>query len=661
VCGIGGIVRTDAAAAVGEAPLRRMAAALGHRGPDGFGLATGLGAGFASTRLAIFDIPGGWQPICTERGALLVYNGEVYNHPELRAELARAGITTRSSTDTEVVLRLLERDGLRALDRLNGQFAFAWWEPRERRLTLVRDRFGVRPLYYAFTPDGSLVFASEAKGLFASGEIAPEPDLVGIDDVFTLWGARAPRSPFRDVHRLGPGSVLVWERGRVVAERTWWSPEYAPAHADEPGQDELEELIRDSVRLRLRADVPVGTYLSGGLDSSLITALARDAAERELHTFSVAFRDARFDERVHQEQVARALGTRHHVLDIAAADIADAFRDVVHHAETPLVRTAPVPLYLLARATRERGITVVATGEGADELFWGYDLFKELALRRQAEFDESALERLDGLYAYLGGSGARRGPGWRRFFAEAGAADDPLVSHQTRAAATSAVKAFYREEVAMELLADDSMERLRAELPTGLERWSELERAAYVELRTLLEPNLLAAQGDRVAMAHGVEGRYPFLDHRVFELSVRLPDHRKLDAELNDKVALREMAANVLPPGIAGRPKQPYRAPEVTPFLGGEATPEWVEEALSPHALRAAGVFDERRVAGLLRRCRSGRATGPREGMALVGILSTQVWHERFFGSAGTGHPEETGTPKVCIDMNVSPEMEVVA
>jgi asparagine synthase (glutamine-hydrolysing) len=205
VCGLGGIVRARPAAPVDDAALRRMAASLRHRGPDGYGLASGAGAGFVSTRLAIFDIPGGWQPMRHERtGSLLVYNGEVYNHPELRAELAADGIACRTLTDTEVVLRLLERDGLAALDRLNGQFAFAWWQPGERRLTLVRDRFGVRPLHYAVRPSGDLVFASEAKGLFASGEVEAVPDPAGIDDVFSTWGPRAPQTAFRGVHQLRP-------------------------------------------------------------------------------------------------------------------------------------------------------------------------------------------------------------------------------------------------------------------------------------------------------------------------------------------------------------------------------------------------------------------------------------------------------------------------
>ena len=275
-----------------------MVAAIRHRGPDGFGIALDAGAGLVSARLAIFDLPRGWQPYeAGPEGSILVYNGEVYNHPELRAGLVGRGENFTTTCDTEVVLRLLEREGVSSLDKLNGQFAFAWWQPARRRLTLVRDRFGVRPLHYALLDDGSLVFGSEAKALFASGEVAAAPDFAGIDEVFTLWGPRAPRTTFRGVSQVTPGGLIVWERGRIIEERRWWSPEY---HLGEDRDEDLDELLRDSVRMRLRADVPVGTYLSGGLDSSLITALAQAETDHELRTFSIAFKDPRYDERAHQ-------------------------------------------------------------------------------------------------------------------------------------------------------------------------------------------------------------------------------------------------------------------------------------------------------------------------------------------------------------------------
>ena len=314
-----------------------MARAIRHRGPDGFGIATGNGAGLVSTRLAIIDLDAGWQPMRGERSAI-VFNGEVYNHRELRADLGTRVCDWQTDCDTEVVLRLLELDGLGALDDMNGQFAIAWWEPAPRRLTLVRDRFGVRPLYYAALPDGGLVFGSEAKALFASGAVAPEADLAGIDEVFHLWGAIPPATPFRGVRQVRPGGLVVWEDGRIVADRTWWTPDVTGGRPNDVG---LEELVRDSVRLRLRADVTVrDPTCSGGLDSSVITAIAVQEAGEPVEAFSVAFRDEEFDEGEQQRDVARALGVRHHQLTIEDADIAAAFLDTIWHTETPSVRTA---------------------------------------------------------------------------------------------------------------------------------------------------------------------------------------------------------------------------------------------------------------------------------------------------------------------------------
>jgi len=651
MCGIAGVVHSDADDRVDEPTLRRMAAAIRHRGPDGYGIASGPGVGLASTRLAIFDIPGGWQPLQTPSGmSTIVYNGEVYNHPELRAELESAGESFATTCDTEVVLRLMERQGLGALDRLNGQFAFAWWQHRERRLTLVRDRFGVRPLYFAQLADGSLVFSSEAKGIFASELVEPRIDVEGLDEIFTLWGAIPPRTAFAGVHQVPAGGVLVWERGQIVAERRWWLPDLpddAATTASSPA--DLDELMHDSVRLRLRADVPVGTYLSGGLDSSVITSLAQDVAQHQLRTFSVAFHDAQYDERPYQEDVARAVGTDHHVVEVGSEDIAAALPDVVWHTEAPLVRTAPVPLFLLARRVREQAITVVATGEGADELFWGYELFREVLLRELAQSDPARAEAmLDKLYVYLGANAARRGPAFRRFLLETGDLDDPLSSHLTRAGATGAIKAFYRPEVAELVGADTSLGRLRGLLPAASTSWSSLERASWLEITTLLEPYLLAAQGDRVAMAHGVEGRYPFLDHRVFDHAVRLPATAKHDG-VRDKIALRNLGGRVLPAEIAERAKQPYRAPGVAGFVGPNA-PGWVEDLLSVSALDDVGIWDPKRVAGLRRRADAGKATGPREEMAFLAVLSTQLWHRTFIDDARSW-PLETTEPRVRLEL----------
>jgi asparagine synthase (glutamine-hydrolysing) len=651
VCGIAGIVHADPDRPVDRAALSRMARAIRHRGPDGYGIGIDGGVGLVSTRLAIIDIDAGWQPMRTATSAV-VFNGEVYNHSELRAGLGERCRDWRTDCDTEVVLRMLDLEGLAALDAFNGQFAIAWWRPESRRLTLIRDRFGVRPLYYAQLPDGSLAFGSEAKALFASGLVAAEPDLEGIDEVFHLWGARAPRTPFAGVRQVRPGGVVTWEDGRITADTTWWTPE---VHSDERDDADLEDLLRDSVRLRLRADVTVGTYLSGGLDSSLITALAVQEAGEPVEAFSVAFRDAEFDEGAHQREVAAALGVRHHQLTIDDGDIADAFFETIWHTETPSVRTAPIPLGLLARSVREAGIVVVATGEGADELFWGYDLFKEAKIRRfcmRQPGSEMRPALVDRLYAHLGGRLAGT-PFWRRALLQAGDPADPLFSHQSRLAATGVTRGFYQADVRASLDAVGPLERIRAGLPAGFDDWTTLERAGWLEVTTLLEPYLLSAQGDRVGMAHGVEGRYPFLDHRLMEWAARQPEHRKLSG-LRDKVAVREVARRVLPAAAAARPKQPYRAPEVRPFFPSSGPPAFVRDLLDPSALRRGGVFSPDSVAGLVRRAEQGRVTSQREAFALVGIISTQAFLETFCSpSTSVTHPEETTAPRRVLDLSI--------
>jgi asparagine synthase (glutamine-hydrolysing) len=652
VCGIAGILHADPGRPVEEATLRRMAGAIRHRGPDGYGIASGGGAGLVSTRLAIFDIPSGWQPMQgVHRDTVMVYNGEVFNHYELRTELEAQGERFRTTSDTEILLRLLDRDGPQALHRCNGQWGIAHLDRPSRTLTLMRDRFGVRPLHYASLPDGGIVFSSEVKGILASGLVAATPDLEGIDEVFTFWAARPPRCAFAGIRLLQPGHLLVWRDGEIVEERPWWQPRYA-IDAPAPPAEELGELLRDSVRLRLRADVPVGCYLSGGLDSSLTTALAVEQTDHQLRTFSLAFRDPLFDESSFQRQVAEELGTQHHVIEIGPEEITDAFQDVMRHLETPVIRSAGVPLYLLARSTREQGITVVATGEGADELYWGYDLFKEAKVRAFCARDPDAAWRaslFDRMYPYFAATGGRRGESWRRFFLDAGPASDPLFSHQTRITATSGVKSLYSGDTRAALAGVDPLERLRDDLPEEFGRMSVLERAAYLELTTLLGNHLLAAQADRVGMAHGIEGRFPFLDHRVFENSVATRPQDKL-AGLHEKIAVRRVAAEVVPPIVAQRPKQPYRAPEAAAFFADE--PEWVTERLSAEAVRAVGIYDERAVAGLVRRCRAGRATGFRENMALMGVLSTQVWHEAFIGRAQS-FPEEREEPRVRLHLEL--------
>ena len=637
MCGVAGVARRPGGGGISVELLERMAGAIRHRGPDGWGLHADERVGLANVRLSVIDLARGVQPMANEDGnVLVVYNGEIFNHLALRGELEARGHLFRTHSDTEVLVHAYEQWGERLLERLNGQFAFAIYDRRAGSLFLARDRFGILPLYYA-ERDGDLYFASEVKGLLASGEVERALDPAGLDEVFTFWAARPPRTPFRGIRALEPGYAARWQDGRLTLRR-YYAPDYREGRV-EPADalEALDELMCSSVRLRLQADVPVGGYLSGGIDSSIVCALAAAGSPHALRTFSVTFDDPRLDESAYQQAVAADVKSRHAVQRVGPGDIARVFPDVVRHTETPLVRTAPAPLYLLSRVVREAGIKVVLSGEGSDEVFLGYDLFKETVVRllcRRRPASQWPPRLLDGLHPDVAPE-ARKGDFWRRYFMSAGAPDDPLFSHLPRFQLTARIKDFYSSEFRAALGRFDALEELRAALPAGFRGWSPLARAAYLEMTTLLSPYLLSSQGDRMAMAHGVEARVPYLDHRLFEFAAALPGRSKLRG-LREKDILRRWgeATGVLPRAVIQRRKQPYRAPDIPAFFEGRGgPPEYVEALLEPASLERTGIFDPRSVAGLVRRCRAGRAAGFRESQALVAVLSTELWHREFFGA----------------------------
>ncbi len=639
MCGIGGIARGDRRG-VDAGTLTRMTAALQHRGPDGSGIYTGATVGLAHTRLSIVDVAGGAQPLTNEDGRVIItYNGEVYNHVELRASLEGKGHVFKTRTDTEVLVHAYEQWGEAMLSRLNGQFAFAIYDRRHESLFLARDRFGVRPLFYA-ERGGDLFFASEMKAMFATGEVPAIPDPRALDELFTFWACRPPRTPFLGIRALEPGHCAMWRGGRLRVSQ-YYKLLYQDAEMEPDGAlDTLDDLMRSSVALRMRADVPVGGYLSGGLDSSITSALAAGISPHDLRTFSVTFADPTFDESEFQGLVARKIGSRHAVQHIGPGDIGAVFPDVVRHAETPLIRTAPAPLYLLSRLTKEHGIKVVLTGEGADELFLGYDVFKETLVRLFCMRQPASTMRprlFDRLYPYLA-TGGKTGDFWRRSFLQAGLPSDPLFSHMPRWLLASRIKDFYSDDMRVALVGADPMAELRQSLPAEFASWSPVHRAAYLEMTTLLSPYLLSSQGDRMAMAHGVEGRFPYLDHRLFEFAASLPHGTKLKG-LKEKHILRRWATSIVPPEVRERSKQPYRAPDAASFFGAEQ-PEYVREMLDRTSIERTGFFDPDAVAGLARRCQAGRVAGFAENQALVAVLSTQLWYHEFCGQ--TDAPLET-------------------
>jgi asparagine synthase (glutamine-hydrolysing) len=639
MCGVAGIVslRGDAPPPARE-ELARMAGAIAHRGPDELGAYRDLRAGLAHARLSIVDLATGQQPLCNEDGSLwIVYNGEVFNYVELRAELAAFGHVFRTSGDTEVVVHAYEQWGDGAFARFNGQFALALWDSKRRKLVLARDRLGVRPLHYC-EHGGRLFFASEVKALFAAdASIARAFDPIGLDQTFTFWSPVAPRTALSGVHELEPGHVRTIADGRVE-DHAFWRPRYPEGDREgfRGSLDDAARAVRASLEratsLRvLRADVPVGCYLSGGLDSSLIAALALHAKGARFITFSVRFEDAEYDETRFQRAMAAHLGSEHRELVVSRRDIGDAFPEVVLHTEKPILRAAPAPLLLLSGLVRRAGIKAILTGEGADEMFAGYDLFREAKVRRAwARHPGSTLRPrlLERLYPYLARSPvAQRAIAEQFFGRDLSRAAVPGFGHGVRWGATSSLKRLFSPALREALAGHDAAAELLASLPPEAERWSALAQDQYLEVRTLLAGYLLSSQGDRMLMAHSVEGRFPFLDPDVVALADSLPPSFKLRV-LDEKHVLKRAAVGLVPHAILERTKQPYRAPDALSLLDSPAS-MWLEA----RRVAEAGVFDPAAVALLWRKCLAKRGAAQlsnADNMALVGVLSTQLLYEQL-------------------------------
>jgi len=635
MCGIVGTIDWS-----GEHPpdvglLEHMLQILRHRGPDEAGLYVDEQAGMGCARLSILDLDTGQQPIANEDETLwIVLNGEIYNYLELRAPLERAGHRFSTRTDTEVILHLYEDVGADCLHELNGQFAIAIWDVRRRSLFLARDRLGIRPLFYAQLPRG-LVFASELKALLLDPRLQPRLDPYALTQTFTFWAPLSPRTVFEGVQELPPGHCMTVEADACTCTRYW---NLAFPEAGQEGQrsqdeaaEQLQDLLQDATRIRLRADVPVGSYLSGGLDSSLITALIRRHSSENLRTFSVNFEDPAFDERSFQVVAAVTLGTDHRWTQCGNDDIGWIFPQVVWHAEAPLMRTSPAPMYLLSRLVHRNDIKVVLTGEGADELLGGYNIYKEDKVRRfWARQPESTCRPLllRRLYPYVG-SLSRSGDAYLRAFFRRGLTDtgQPGYSHHIRWSNTGRLQRFFSQPLRDGLEGYDPVEEFTASLDGVLKRWSPLAQAQYIEIATFMSPYLLSSQGDRMMAANSVEGRFPFLDHRVVAFCNGLPPYLKIRG-LQEKYILKRAARGLLPPQVYQRRKQPYRAPICPAFFARPL--DYVETLLSPDAVRSVGLLDPDAVSHLVRKCREGTRVGESEDMALVGVLSTQLLHHLF-------------------------------
>lgn len=643
MCGIAGICRLTEDSPIPLDTLMRMTGILRHRGPDETGIYIDDRVGMGHARLSIIDLSSGLQPIANEDKTMwIVFNGEIFNYPELKDDLTARGHRFYTTSDTEVIIHLYEEYGAECLNMLNGQFAFAIWDCVKGELFIARDRVGIRPLHYTLH-NGNLIFSSEIKSIFQVESIDRQLDPVALDQIFTFWTTLPSRTAFKNIHELPAGHYLKAKAGKIKIGRYWDIP-YCPPEgrtklsADEISQQALE-LLLDAVRIRLRADVPVGSYLSGGLDSSGLTSLVVNNFNKDVRTFGIRFQEDGFDEGSHQQEMVSFLNARHSEICASNESIGSAFGDVMWHGEKPLLRTSPIPLYLLSRLVRQSGIKVVLTGEGADEVFGGYNIFRETKVRKfwSSQPNSTARAALAGrLYPYIFKNPKLKNS-LQNFFARGlDQTDDPLFSHMIRWDNTSRIKTFFSDDLKNQLGSINACQQLKESLPADYCSRDHLAKAQYLEMTIFMTGYLLSSQGDRVAMANSIEIRLPYLDPRILDFMAQVPPKWKI-LGLNEKHILKKSFKNILPENITARSKHPYRAPIARSLLQGQPA-QYTREMLSEKSIKQIGLFDPKKVQKLLTKIETNGDAAEIESMALVGMLSSQTIHNKFVENFSTAN-----------------------
>lgn len=632
MCGITAIYKGNYTEEQKESILTRMTASLHHRGPDAWGLYLSNEIAFGHTRLSIVDLADGHQPMDDGR-FVLVYNGEVYNHIELRKELESKGIRFKTRSDTEVVLKSFSVWGADCFQKFNGQFAGLIWDRQEKRLVAFRDRYGIRPLYM-LTINNARYFASETKAFDYIPQYTRSFNIRNLIEHGLLWNTLGEKTVFNDIVSIPSASFMVLEQGKDPVIRKYYTlgeTGVSRVLSIHEAQEELVSLLRDSVRLRLRSDVPVGAYLSGGIDSSVITALTSQINHEPYKTFSVGFEDTDFDESAFQQKMVERICSEHASLSITYDDINSHFMNSVYHCERPVFRTAPVPLFLLSNCVKQNNIKVVLTGEASDEILFGYDSFKELKLLNfwsKVPGSQLRPQLIKRLYPHLHHYRDPEQFGFMKMYYEGflNQFDSNLVSLTIRVANNSIIQNYFNKDRAVDYSRDQLIEDLRDTLPAQYDNWSLLRKNQYLEMQTLLSGYLLSSQGDRMSLAHSVEGRYPFLDHRLVEAVFSYPDEYKLRG-FSQKHILRQAFKDMIPDSIINRPKLPYQAPDLKAFIQNGAITDIVDQFLSPETVAEFGIFDAKMVARFIRKnvALNRQRIGYRDNMIMVFLLSAQI------------------------------------
>lgn len=640
MCGIAGAVDlTGENRPFSRGRLRAMTGAIAHRGPDDEHFFADPGLALGARRLSIVDLAGGRQPISNETGSVWVaFNGELFEYPELREQLLARGHHLATRCDTEAWVHLYEDFGAGMFDHARGQFAVSLWDAAERRLFLGRDRMGICPLFYA-QAEGWLLWASEVRSLLASGLVEAKPDVRGLNHFFSFFCTGTSRTCFEGVHSLPPGHYLEIHDGRIE-QRKYWDLDF-PDRGDErrtdrPEQlvDELDAALRTATRRRLRGDVPVVSYLSGGLDSSVVLALASDERGEPVPAFSIGLDKAGPDERDDAVQSAAAVQSPLRMVTMNRAAIARDYPELILAAEAPVLDTSCACLLRLASTVHDSGYKVVLTGEGADEGLAGYFWFKSQMLReRYVKPWGPWLGKTirSSMLSLLSGGSRHRPPQYATHGVRTAQQDTYEFVAQSR-------EVFFNEDLWQRLdghSAYDDLDLTNDRMP----RWHPLNQSLYMGYRVHLPGLLLSAKGDRIAMHSSVEARYPFLDDDVIALCAAIDPQYKLRG-MTDKWLLRQVAARRLPAPIAKRKKTMFRATLSNTFVGANH-PAWADDLLSPAALAATGLFDPERVAAARKIVTRPQLT-PNSKMldfGLTQVVATQLWHHTFCGGGLTDLP----------------------
>ena len=618
MCGIAGIIRWDGRPGV-EQDIRAMCRMMVHRGPDEEGIYVADGVALGMRRLSIIDLAGGQQPVFNEDGSVcIVFNGEIYNYQELRRQLERAGHTFRTASDTETIVHLYEDHGPRCVDYLRGMFAFAVWDIRRRRLLLARDRLGIKPLYYAEVDDG-IAFASELKPILQLPEVDRSVSYQALSHLFTFLATPESQSIINGVRKLEPARLAVADRGRSLRIERYWDVDFEPDERSTEGEliEQLRAVLADAVAVHEISDVPVGAFLSGGIDSSAVIATMAARSTDKIKTFSIGFVEDGFDELAHAREVAHAFDTDHHEL-VLKPDVVAIVEDLAWYLDEPFGDTSAIPTYMVSKLAAEH-VKVVLTGDGGDELFAGYD--KYLVERRERAYDKvpAAIRGMAGAV----GDAMPEGMRGRRFLRHL-ALEGPKRY-------LDASTLFHTDEM-QQLFKSDAFEQMSRHDP-WTDRLSYLREckdwmsaAQYCDLNTYLPLDILT-KVDRMTMAHSIEARPPLLDHRLVEFAAKVPARFRL-RETTTKYLLKQAMRGILPDSIIDRPKHGFAVPLARWFRGELAG--FARDMLLSDRCRHRGFFDIGYIERLLRLNQRGRDLD----LHLWTILSFELWCRRFLDAS---------------------------